>query len=214
MFNEARLSKAPKALDPVNTPSPKRTAVDGPLADADSHKTSRNRILCMDDGTPSDHFNRVPQQSLRPDIFQHLHLDQAVPLQDAKDRDFTRRATATFPFAVAAKVSFIGFHFPGARTFFSGVVGQDGPPHDGYRLQYCGVTQTHLLGDFAAGQFQFKELCNPQPLPAGNFHLIKPTACGFVKIVSTRLTSKPAAAQTINPATMAFLTENLAILSR
>ena len=98
MFNEALLGKTPEALDTVNINFPGSEAF--LMVDLQMPITAKHQgiiplvFVGIDDGAPANHSHRLGQQGFCPDIFQHLHFNQAVPLQDTKNRDLAGSAPA------------------------------------------------------------------------------------------------------------------------
>lgn len=191
-FNNAFFGITPKALNAIDVNFAVTKML--PMVNVDMPVTTEHQSIItfefvgVNNASAPDHFDGQIKQSLGLDVFNSLHMDTAVSLEDAEDGNLVNRPTASFAFAFASKVRFVQFNCPihpvrGPDTMTNRL------PDDLDRLEGRGITQAHLLSNPAGRDFQFKELDDPQPLLGTNFSFTDPTVTEVMEGVVTPLTS-------------------------
>src|SRR5690606_31645197 len=83
-------------------------------------------LVGVDDAPAPNLLHRHAHERLCPDVRDDFHVNQAVPLQDPENGNLPFGSTAAFPFAPAAEVGFVEFHFPAQEGFGIRCVGKNG----------------------------------------------------------------------------------------
>jgi hypothetical protein len=187
-LDEPFLGVAPEALNAIDVDLAiaevlAMVKVDMPVA------TEHERIIALElvgvnNAPASDHFNRQIEQGLSFDIFNSLHMDTTVPLEDTKDRDLISRSASAFPLAFTPEVGFVQFNGP-IHPFRRRDTQPNCLPDDLDGFEGRWITQTDLLSDPTSRNLQFKELDDPQPLFRADFNAIDPAVTEVMKGVLT-----------------------------
>jgi hypothetical protein len=170
--------------------------IDMPIATEHERIIALELIRVNNAATP-DHLDRQIKQSFSFDIFDSLHMDKPVPLEDTKHRDLVGCPASTFALAPSAKVGFIQFNRP-VHPFRRRNTMPNCLPDDLDSFKGCGITQTDLLSDPSGRNLQFKELDDPQPLLMADLNAIDPTVTEVMEGILTPLATVPFAQQPID----------------
>jgi hypothetical protein len=131
-------------------------------------------IVGIDNGTSFNSFDRHIKKTFGFNVSDYLHLNDAVPFQDAKDRDLTGGSPAAFAFSSASEVTFVYFHLT-LKKKFSVFGSSNNAASDGIKSpQDRGVRKSNLLGRFPGRDIQFKELDYPQPFFVAGIEFVNP----------------------------------------
>jgi len=195
MFHEAFFGVAPEAFQPIDmyaSPGEMHSVIDFHVAVATEHKTVVDlELVGVDDAAAPDFGDGETEDGFRFDIGHDLHRDLSVSFKNTEHRDFPGSTTSPFAFPSASKVRLIEFDLAVQEIRSVRGMSKDRRTdrRDGFIRSSIG--KSHLLGDLPAGQFQLKELDDPQPLAAGKVALIDPATTEIVEGVSASRTSSP-----------------------
>jgi len=194
VLNESFFSITPESFNTINVNLARSKAFS--MVNFEMSVTTKHQrvvaleLIGINDGSPSDSLNREAQKCLGTNILYNIDFYDAIPLQDAKNRNFVGCATASFAFPSATEIGLIELNFPLKKTAGASIASYNGHSNDVHSLQNRGITQSRLLGDLPGGQLQFKELDNPQPVLEGDSQAVDPPAGEVVKCISTAFTSE------------------------
>ena len=211
-FDDSFFSVTPESFNTVNINFP--VAKMFPMVDVNMPVTTEHQgiiafeFVGINDAAAPDHFDRQIQQSFGFDILDDLHMDTAVSLEDAEHRNLIGGSTAPFAFALAPKVRFIDFN-GSVHPIRGNSILPDGSSNHLNSFESCGITQSDLLSNPARGDFQFKELNDPQPLFRADFNFIQPSIAEVMEGILAPLTSIPFTQQSIDFIALASAAKNM-----
>ena len=196
-FDDAFLGVTPESFNAIDVDLPiakmfAMVKVDMPVTT--EHKgIIALELVRVNNATTPNHLDRQIQQRLGLDV----HMDTAVPLEDAEYGNFVGRSASALAFALTSEIGFIQFDRPvHPIRRFDGIPNRLPNELDG--LQSCGITQSNLLGNPTCGNLQFKELDDPQPLLRADLDTIQPTVAEVMEGVLTPRATVPFTKQPIN----------------
>jgi hypothetical protein len=169
-----------------------------------------SELICVDNGTPADCFNRHVQQALGRDIPDHLDLHDPVSLENSEDGDLSSRAATAVALASAPEIRLIQFNLTVHQQLLI-QLDQNRPAQDRDGLQNRRVAQSDLLSNLAGRELHLKELDDPQPALIRNSQPIDPSARKVMKRIPAAFAAVPFAQDPIDYPASTPCTENTAI---
>lgn len=205
---------APKAFQPIDIDLAGGEAlavIDSQMSVPAEHQSIvAAELVGVDNRASANGFDGHVQQTLRRDISNDLDLHDAVSLEKSEDGDLSGRASTAFPLASASEIGFVQFNLTPQKKI-AVQVSQDCPPQNRDRLERGRITQSDLLGNFAAGQLHLKELEDPQPLLIRNSQPVDPPARKVMERVAAAIAAVAFARDPIAFSAPTACTENTAI---
>ena len=200
-LDDALLGVTPEALNAVDVDLSiaKMLAmvdIDMPVT-AEHQRIITFELVRVNDAATPDHLDRQVEQSFSFDILNSLHMDTTVSLEDTEYRNLIGCPTTAFAFAPTSKVGLVQFNSPVHPVRrFNAMPNRLPDGLDGFQSR--GITQTNLLSNPASGDFQFKELDDPQPLLRADFDIVDPAVTEVMEGVLTPLATVSFAQQPVD----------------
>ena len=141
-----------------------------------------SKFIGIDDGAPSNHFNGFRQKTFSRNIFDNDHGNLPFSLEDSEYGNLSCGSSSSFSFSASAEIRFIHFNFPTQEEILLGESHSKAMAGS----QNSRIAQSGLLSDPISGNFQFKELNDPQE---GLKREAKPSDPSFGKVVEGDSTS-------------------------
>lgn len=202
VLDQALFGISPKSLQTINVnsiPAETFTVVDFQMAVATAHQgIIASELIGVNDRSSFHGFDRQIQQAFRRNIRKDFDLDLSLSLQDSKDWDFPGSSSASFTFSFASEIGFIELDFSSELTKVPGI-SQDAHTDQVRGLEGCGIANLQLSGNAQTGNFQFKELEDPQPLFGPEVELTDPAAGKICEGITTVCASVAFAFELIDP---------------
>lgn len=202
MLDQSFFCVGPKSLQTVNinpVSTETLTVVDFQMSVATAHQgIIASELIGVNDRSTFYCFDSQIQQAFSCNISKDFNLDLTFSLQDSKDRDFTGSASSSFTFSSASKIGFIELDFSSELTEVLRI-SQDTHTNQVRDLEGCGIANPQLSGNAQAGNFQFEELENPQPLFGPEIELTDPSAGEISESITTICTPVTPAFESIDP---------------
>lgn len=211
-FNNSFFSVTPEPFNAVDVNFP--IAKMFPMVNIDMPvPTEHQRIVApefvsINDAAPSDHFDCQIQKSFGFNIFNYLYMDTAVSLEDTEYGNLIGGTASTFAFAFAPKIRLVDFN-GSVHPIRGNRVLPDRPSDKLDSLESRGITQPDLLSNPARGNFQFKELDDPQPFFRADPDFIQPSAAEVMEGILAPLTPVPFLKQSIDFITVTPAAKNM-----
>jgi hypothetical protein len=200
-FYDSFFGKTPESLHPIDidlTGGEELFVVDFDVAVSAEHEAVvAFEFIGIDDTASANSFHGEVEQGVCRDIVDYLDFDHPLALQDTENRYFIVCSSAPFPLSSSTEIGFIHLNLSTEqRCPFRGT-GHDRFPDHRDRFEDCWITEPHLSSDLACRQLKFKEFYDPQPVPGGYLNGIDPASTKVMECVSTTLTAKPSANDSI-----------------
>jgi hypothetical protein len=148
-------------------------------------------LVRVNDTAPANLLDGETQEGFCRDIRNDIHMNDAIPLQDAKNGNLAGSPSPPVALSFAAEIGLVEFDFPSQKHI--GILGMaqdghsngiDGPIHGLIR-------HLHLPGHLVDRYFQFKELDDGQPLETTQAPMVDPAAGEVMEGVITSGTAIP-----------------------
>ena len=177
-LNNTLFSKGPEALQ----------AVDVDLARGESFSVVHPQVsvtaehqgvvavelIGVDDGTSFNGFDRHIKKTFSSNIPDHIHLNNTVPFQDAKDRDLTGGSPAALALSSASEVAFIYLYFALEKKFSVFGISNNAVSDGIESPQDRRIRKSKLFGRLSGRDIQFKEFDYPQPIFVADIEFVNP----------------------------------------
>jgi hypothetical protein len=201
-FYDSFLGEAPESLHPIDidlTGSKELFMVDFDVAVVAEHEAVvAFEFIGIDDTASANSFHGEVEQGVCRDIVNHLDFDHPRALQDTENRDFIPCSPASFPLSSPTEIRLVHLHLSTEQRCPIRGSGHDRFPDHRDRFEDRWITEVHLDSDLACRQLKLKEFYDPQPVPTGYLNSIDPASCKVMECVSTALTTKPSATDSID----------------
>ena len=148
-------------------------------------------LVRVNNTAPANLLDGETQKGFCRDIRNDIHMNDAIPLQDAKNGNLAGSPSPPVALPFAAEIGLVKFDFPSQKHI--GILGMaqdghsdgiDGPIHGPIR-------HLHLPGHLVDRYFQFKELDDGQPLETTQAPMVDPAAGEVMEGVITSGTAIP-----------------------
>ena len=193
-FDQSLFGIAPEALHSIDidlSGSKVFSMIDFDVTVSTEHqRVIASELIGVDNAPPTNGFHREVQQALSGDIPEDFHLDHSIALQNAENRDLVGRPSTSLAFTASPKVALVHLDLPAEQLLGIGGLGQDGGSDQVSGFEHRGITQAHLMGHLTCGEFQLKELEDPQPTLGGDPQGVDPTSTEVMEPVTTALAAK------------------------
>jgi len=162
VLDEPLLGPAPESLQAVDVDLAGREVLavvhfQVPVA-AEHEAVIAPELVRVNDTSPADLLNGELQKGCRRDIGYDINMNQTVPLQNAKYRDFAGGTPTSVSLSSSAEVRLVQFDLPVEQGLSILGMAQNGQPHGRNSSVDGSIRNVQLQGHLPNGNFQFKEL--------------------------------------------------------
>lgn len=149
------------------------------------------KLVGIDDAAAPHSFNRKVKERARLNVLDSLDLDHSVTLQDAENRHFSGRPSASLAFASASEVALV--HLDHSAEKLGGLrrAGNDGCAYNVDRFKDRRIAESGLLSDPPGRELKLEQLYNPEPVLVRDSEPVNPPSGKIMEGVAAPLATEP-----------------------